>query len=441
MMRKRGLAAGVWLAMLACAASAVMAADTEVQQIKAISLKSLEIRPVSPESPQLNIVAVIENGNAKNVMLSNTRFEFFLGKKQTPGSRFALGKDTAFQGKEIVLDAAASKSLTFTVNLGANAATALEMTSRLLNFLGNASDADYMFMTGAFDFGMQSEKGWEHAESVSVEWGFCPKIQKNLRLRDCFIETPTPTPTATPSPTPTPTPTATPTPTPTPTPTATPTMTPTPTPTPTPTATPSPTPTPIPTATPTAAPTPEVVRIRVGLRAECIQAKCDAGAIPAELCPMLLEMAKDDFADEAELLAEIERRAGAPLAEPVKQAILDCVVTFVFFQYNISKVEDFAQYEGQLDALKQLAEKFNTQNAAGKTLHIEGHADSRGEAAYNKKLSAQRAQAVQDYLKTFGLSWQESSMVIQGFGKERPRSSGMDEAAHQKNRRVEMYVE
>ena len=431
MMRKRGLAAGVWLAMLACAASAVMAADTEVQQIKAISLKSLEIRPVSPESPQLNIVAVIENGNAKNVMLSNTRFEFFLGEKQMPGSRFALGKDTAFQGKEIVLDAAASKSLTFTVNLGANAATALEMTSRLLNFLGNASDADYMFMTGAFDFGMQSEKGWEHAESVSVEWGFCPKIQKNLRLRDCFIETPTPTPTATPSPTPTPTAT------PTPTPTATPTMTPTPTPTPT----PSPTPTPIPTATPTAAPTPEVVRIRVGLRAECIQAKCDAGAIPAELCPMLLEMAKDDFADEVELLAEIERRAGAPLAEPVKQAILDCVVTFVFFQYNISKVEDFAQYEGQLDALKQLAEKFNTQNAAGKTLHIEGHADSRGEAAYNKKLSAQRAQAVQDYLKIFGLSWQESSMVIQGFGKERPRSSGMDEAAHQKNRRVEMYVE
>ena len=441
MMRKRGLAAGVWLAVLACAASAVMAADTEVQQIKAISLKSLEIRPVSPESPQLNLVAVIENGNAQNVMLSNTRFEFFLGEKQTPGSRFALGKDTAFQGKEIVLEAAASKSLTFTVNLGANAATALETTSRLLNFLGNASDADYIFMTGAFDFGMQSEKGWEHAESVSVEWGFCPKIQKNLRLRDCFIETPTPTPTATPSPTPTPTPTATPTPTPTATPTPTPTPTATPTMTPTPTPTPSPTPTPIPTATPTAAPTPEVVRIRVGLRAECIQAKCDAGAIPAELCPMLLEMAKDDFADEAELLREIERRAGAPLAAPVKQAILDCVVTFVFFQYNISKVEDFAQYQGQLDALEKLADKFNTQRETGKTLHIEGHADSRGEATYNKKLSAQRAQAVHDYLRQFGLSWQESRLIIQGFGKERLRSLGADDAAHQKNRRVELYVE
>ena len=112
---------------------------------------------------------------------------------------------------------------------------------------------------------------------------------------------------------------------------------------------------------------------------------------------MLLEMAKDDFADEAELLREIERRAGAPLAAPVKQAILDCVVTFVFFQYNISKVEDFAQYQGQLDALEKLADKFNTQRETGKTLHIEGHADSRGEAAYNKKLSAQRAQAVQEY--------------------------------------------
>ena len=406
---------GVYLfccGLLAAIATMAAAADTEVQQVKALRLKSMEIRPVSPESPMLDIVAVVENENDKPVMLSKTQFEFFLGEKDAPGSRFALGKDTAYQGKEILLDAAASKPLTFSINLGANSTTAFETMNRLLNFLGKASERDYMFMTGAFDFGVQSEKGWEHAESVSIEWGFCPKIRENLRLRDCFIETPTPT--ATPTPTPTATPTA--------------------TPTPTPTATPSPTP------VPTATPTPEVVRIRVGLRMECINAKCDAGVIPADICPTLKTMT-DDYADERELLAEVERRTGKPLTEAVRKEILECVVTFVYFQYNLSKVEDFAQYKGQLDALEKLAEKFNAQKDAGKALHIEGHADVRGDNAYNKKLSGQRAQAVFEYLRQFGLSWEEQRLIIQGFGEERLRDLGTDEAAHQKNRRVEMYVE
>ena len=141
------------------------------------------------------------------------------------------------------------------------------------------------------------------------------------------------------------------------------------------------------------------------------------------------------------MLAEVERRAGAPLTEAVRKEILECVVTFVYFQYNLSKVEDFAQYKGQLDALEKLAEKFNAQKDAGKALHIEGHADVRGDNAYNKKLSGQRAQAVFEYLRQFGLSWEEQRLIIQGFGEERLRDLGTDEAAHQKNRRVEMYVE
>ena len=172
---------GVYLfccGLLAAVATIAAAADTEVQQVKALRLKSMEIRPVSPESPMLDIVAVVENENDKPVMLSKTQFEFFLGEKDAPGSRFALGKDTAYQGKEILLDAAASKPLTFTINLGANSATALETMNRLLNFLGKASERDYMFMTGAFDFGVQSKKAGNMRNPSALNGDSVRKFEK-----------------------------------------------------------------------------------------------------------------------------------------------------------------------------------------------------------------------------------------------------------------------
>jgi outer membrane protein OmpA-like peptidoglycan-associated protein len=69
---------------------------------------------------------------------------------------------------------------------------------------------------------------------------------------------------------------------------------------------------------------------------------------------------------------------------------------------------------------------------------IEGHADDVGGAAYNKRLSQERANSVRNMLVHFGVSPDRLTAI--GWGQERPIDLGHDEAARQKNRRVEFIV-
>lgn len=81
-------------------------------------------------------------------------------------------------------------------------------------------------------------------------------------------------------------------------------------------------------------------------------------------------------------------------------------------------------------------------------IELQAHTDSRGGAAYNKKLSQRRAQSCVDYLASKGIP--KERMVAKGYGESRLRISDakiakMDteeekEAAHQKNRRTEFAV-
>ena len=54
--------------------------------------------------------------------------------------------------------------------------------------------------------------------------------------------------------------------------------------------------------------------------------------------------------------------------------------------------------------------------------HIEGHADERGTREYNLALGERRANAVKDYLMTYGISGNRLSVI--SYGKERPVNSG-----------------
>ena len=67
------------------------------------------------------------------------------------------------------------------------------------------------------------------------------------------------------------------------------------------------------------------------------------------------------------------------------------------------------------------------------TFAIEGHADERGTREYNLALGERRANAVKDYLMTYGISGSRISVI--SYGKERPVNSGSTPLAWSQNRR------
>lgn len=81
----------------------------------------------------------------------------------------------------------------------------------------------------------------------------------------------------------------------------------------------------------------------------------------------------------------------------------------------------------------------------GRAVRIDGHTDSKGNAAYNQTLSEQRAESVKQWLTNKeGLA--QVKMSTQGFGATRPvtrnaKPDGSDDpAGRQKNRRVEIVL-
>lgn len=71
-------------------------------------------------------------------------------------------------------------------------------------------------------------------------------------------------------------------------------------------------------------------------------------------------------------------------------------------------------------------------------IRIEGHTDSRGGAAYNLQLSQDRAASVMAYLVDKGV--EADRLDSAGFGESKPLVKGENEAAWEKNRRVDFFV-
>ena len=89
--------------------------------------------------------------------------------------------------------------------------------------------------------------------------------------------------------------------------------------------------------------------------------------------------------------------------------------------------------------LVNLAYQFRLEGYRNVRIVFEGHTDIRGAMSYNQALSERRAKAVQRF---FSQQMQGMSVRIgsQGFGETRPLMQGNSEAAHAKNRRVEIRL-
>jgi OmpA-OmpF porin, OOP family len=71
---------------------------------------------------------------------------------------------------------------------------------------------------------------------------------------------------------------------------------------------------------------------------------------------------------------------------------------------------------------------------------IEGHTDNVGKAAYNKKLSQRRAEAVKKYMvEKAGIN--ANRLTAKGFGPDQPVASNATKEGRQKNRRVEAELD
>jgi peptidoglycan-associated lipoprotein len=135
--------------------------------------------------------------------------------------------------------------------------------------------------------------------------------------------------------------------------------------------------------------------------------------------------------------------APPPVANPdIPQPVRDTVAEYragvqarmaqvfqpIYFGFDQSSLNS----EGKViaDGIGQLMKE-----VPGITVRIEGHADERGTNEYNLALGERRAQAVQQYLGSYGVDAGRISVL--SYGEEKPAVDGGDDASWSKNRRAE----
>ncbi len=69
---------------------------------------------------------------------------------------------------------------------------------------------------------------------------------------------------------------------------------------------------------------------------------------------------------------------------------------------------------------------------------VEGHTDDVGSDKYNMQLSRERANSVEEYLESLGVS--SSRLVTKGYGEDQPIASNETVTGRQENRRVEFAI-
>ena len=141
----------------------------------------------------------------------------------------------------------------------------------------------------------------------------------------------------------------------------------------------------------------------------------------------------DACPDEAEVLNGVDDHDGCP-DEGLIEMIDDRIVLEerVLFDFQRARVKSSAR-----PVLEAIVELWR-QHPDWARVRVEGHADTRGDVAYNQELSERRARRVRDVLVELGMPVEMIEVV--GHGASMPRDLARTEEAHQRNRRVEFVV-
>jgi len=105
---------------------------------------------------------------------------------------------------------------------------------------------------------------------------------------------------------------------------------------------------------------------------------------------------------------------------------INFIAKSILFNTNSNVIRDVSKVK--LDEIASIMMRY-----PGTSFVVEGHTDSVGDAGYNQSLSAKRAQAVVNYLKTKSVTNNLSSV---GYGETRPIADNGTSSGRAQNRRV-----
>jgi len=170
-----------------------------------------------------------------------------------------------------------------------------------------------------------------------------------------------------------------------------------------------------------------------------MQAEADAAATKAKAEADALKAKEDAARAEAERARQAAADLRAQLLEQFNK-VLPTIDTPRGLQVNMGDVLfDTAKFNLRMPAQLGLAKLSGiVLSHPGLKLAIEGYTDTTGTAAFNQTLSAQRANAVRDYLVQQGLD--AGTVTAQGFGPANPVASNDTPQGRQQNRRVEIII-
>jgi outer membrane protein OmpA-like peptidoglycan-associated protein len=101
--------------------------------------------------------------------------------------------------------------------------------------------------------------------------------------------------------------------------------------------------------------------------------------------------------------------------------------------FDIDKSDIKPATKTNLDELSQTLKKYDDTN-----ILVEGHTDNTGDDTHNEKLSDQRAESVEHYLVSQGVS--DGRITTKGYGESQPVADNNTESGRAANRRVQVAI-
>jgi len=132
---------------------------------------------------------------------------------------------------------------------------------------------------------------------------------------------------------------------------------------------------------------------------------------------------------------EVKQEVEPPPVVAAKPVIIEKGRQTLNVEFDFDKSTIKKGYYQDIDNLAGVMKQYPDLNVV-----IEGHTDSVGTAAYNKKLSQRRAESVKKYMVEKG-GIDANRIKAIGFGEEKPIASNDTDEGRQQNRRVEAAVD